>query len=302
VPTYRADLEYDGTRYRGWQVQENARSVAGELQRAIVAAGGDLRELGGSGRTDAGVHALSQTAHLRLGREVDAERLRLAINDALPPDIHVRLLLRAREPFHARHDALSRSYLYQIARQRTAFAKRFVWWVRRPLDTGRMVAAARGFVGRHDFRWFCEAPARQAGTLVVVDGVELAERGDLILIRFTASHYLWKMVRRIVGTLVRVGAGELAVEAPASWLADEVVNDPGTARWTAPPSGLFLERVVYPGEPPPAPLEPAFGLGPVSIAPEVLWLGSDRPRPRSPERGSGPRRPRDQSPKRPGRR
>lgn len=278
MPTYRADIEYEGTRYRGWQVQQNARTVAGELQRAIAAAGGRLRELGGSGRTDAGVHALGQTAHMRLEREVDAERIRAAINEELPADIHVSSLLRAHDRFHARHDAVSRTYLYQIARRRTALGKRFVWWVRQPLDVGRVAAAADTLTGRHDFRWFCEAPTQQASTVVLVDSVQVAEAGDLLLVRTTASHFLWKMVRRVVGTLVRVGTGEIQPAELAAWLEPRAADDPGVARWTAPPSGLFLERVAYPGEPPPGPLRPAVPVEAPRVAPGEVWLGPAGPR------------------------
>ncbi len=160
MPTYRMTLEYEGTRYHGWQEQKNARSVSGELRRAIEEAGGTVRELGGSGRTDAGVHALAQVAHLRLARQVDPEPFRRAVNDRLPPDVHILSLAAAADRFHSRHDAVSRSYLYQISRRRTALAKRFVWWVKRPLDEGRMAEAAALLEGRHDFRLFCERPGR----------------------------------------------------------------------------------------------------------------------------------------------
>lgn len=284
MPTYRTEIEYEGTRYSGWQVQPNARTIAGELQRAIEAAGSQLRELGGSGRTDAGVHALGQTAHVRLAREVHAERFRLAVNEALPADIHVGSFLRARDGFHARHDAATRSYLYQIARRRTALAKRFVWWVRRPLDSARMAAAASSLAGRHDFRRFCEASSRPASTVVLVESVEIAEAGDLLLIRIAASHFLWKMVRRLVGALVRVGSGETRSAELAAWLEPGGSNDPGIARWTAPPSGLFLERVVYPGEPPLGPIRPAVPVDSCLPRRGEIWLGPAEPPGREPRR------------------
>ena len=236
--------------------------MAGELRRALVEAGVEPTELGGAGRTDAGVHALGQVAHLRLTGRVDPERLRREVNDRLPPDVHVLELAPAHPRFHARHDAVSRSYLYQLSRRRTAFAKRFVWWVRDPLDLGAIRRTAAILPGRHDFRRFCEAPAAQTSTLVEVAAVEVAEAGELVLLRFVASHFLWKMVRRLVGTLVRVGTGQLGEDAFAALLAGGgagrgeggggETDDP--ARWTAPPSGLFLERVVYPGDPPLGPL------------------------------------------------
>jgi tRNA pseudouridine38-40 synthase len=252
MPTYRLTLEYEGTRYHGWQEQKNARSVAGELRRAVDEAGGAVRELGGSGRTDAGVHALAQVAHLRLAGAVDPEPFRREVNDRLPADIHVLSLAPAPDRFHSRHDAVSRSYLYQISRRRTALAKRWVWWVKRPLDASRMAEAASLLAGKHDFRLFCERPAEQPSTLVVLESAEVATDGALILVRLSASHFLWKMVRRVVGTLVKIGAGELNIEEFEDLLA---AKKPGSgkglpAEWTAPPSGLFLEKVLYPGDSP----------------------------------------------------
>lgn len=250
VPTYRLDLEYEGTRYRGWQEQQNARSVAGELRRAVMQAGGDVVELGGAGRTDAGVHALHQVAHLRLRTAVDPRRFRLAINDALPHDVHVLLMRQAGDRFHARHDAVLRSYVYQISRRRTALAKRSVWWIKRPLDLTRVRQAATRLPGMHDFAAFCERPQDQTSTQVLVERAEVESAGALILIRLAASHFLWKMVRRVVGALVRVGSGELAEGEFEALVRGGAKGRGSTAAWTAPPSGLFLERVVYAGDPP----------------------------------------------------
>ncbi len=250
VPTYRLDLEYEGTRYRGWQEQQNARSVAGELKRAVVEAGGDIVELGGAGRTDAGVHALHQVAHLRLRTSIDPRRFRLAINDALPHDVHVLLIRHAGDRFHARHDAVLRSYVYQISRRRTALAKRSVWWIKRPLDLTRIRESATRIPGMHDFASFCERPQDQTSTQVLVERAEVAADGALILVRLAASHFLWKMVRRLVGALVRVGSGELTEAEFDALVRGGPTRDTVTAAWTAPPSGLFLERVVYAGDPP----------------------------------------------------
>lgn len=255
---YRLDLEYEGTRYRGWQEQKNARSVAGELRRALEEVVGAPVELGGAGRTDAGVHALEQVAHLKTAARLRPERLVHEVNDRLPADIHLLSVRGAAERFHARHTALSRSYLYQVSLRRTALAKRFVWWVRRPLELAAMSQAAAHVVGRHDFAAFCEKPDEQTSTLVVIEGCEVAREGDLVLIRIVASHFLWKMVRRLVGTLVEVGAGEIGPRDLERVLAG---GGTGTAarpaEWTAPPSGLFLERVIYPGDPALGPLRAA---------------------------------------------
>lgn len=251
--TYRLDLEYEGTRYRGWQIQHNATTVAGVLTRAFEEADAGLLELGGAGRTDAGVHALHQVAHARLRAPIDPARLRFELADRLPYDVVIRSLEPASPRFHARHDATSRAYLYQISRRRTAFGKRLVWWIRDALDAEAMQRAATAVAGRHDFARFCVAPAQQGSTLVEVESCELVEDGDLILVRIVASHFLWRMVRRVVGFLVEVGCGRLpagSLEAVLSGDAPDI--DP--AAFTAPPSGLFLERVSYEGDTPIGPI------------------------------------------------
>ena len=258
MPNYRIDLEYEGTRYRGWQEQQNARSVAGELKRALSDAGAEVAELGGAGRTDAGVHALQQVAHLRLRRAVDPEKLRVTVNDRLPADIHLLSLVRAPEKFHARHDAVMRSYLYQVSRRRTAMAKRGVWWVKRPLEARAIVEGAAILTGMHDFRNFCERPQDHPSTKVAVESVEVVESGALLLVRVAASHFLWKMVRRLVGTLVEIGAGTVSRTTLERLLEGGAPGSDSPAQWTAPPSGLFLERVLYAGDGALAPVAPAM--------------------------------------------
>ncbi len=249
MPTYRLTVEYEGTRYRGWQEQKNARTVAGELRLAIEGTIGEKKvELSGSGRTDAGVHALAQVAHLKTAGKLRREEVLRAVNDALPADIHLLALEPAGERFHARHTATSRSYLYQISRRRTALAKRFVWWVRRPLDVAAMRAGAALLAGRHDFARFCEKPLEQTSTVVVIERCEISTAGELILVRVVASHFLWKMVRRVVGSLVEVGGGALSLAELSALLDPAKPARHQPAETTAPPSGLFLERVLYPGD------------------------------------------------------
>ena len=239
-------LEYAGTRYSGWQVQQNARTVQGELDRAIREATGlDRFELYGSGRTDAGVHALAQVAHLEIEAPLAPDLLRRRVNDALPSDIVVVRADAAPRRFHARHDAVARSYLYQIARRKTAFAKPFVWWVKEPLDVDRMRAAAAAFVGFHDFRAFSDDDPSEKSTEVQVDLIELHEDEDLILVHVEGSHFLWKMVRRLVGVLVEVGRGGME---PSQLTGLFSGGSREIARLTAPASGLFLERVYYEGD------------------------------------------------------
>ena len=172
VPRFKLTIEYAGTRYSGWQKQTNARTVQGELERAIVAGLGEvLVDSQGSGRTDSGVHALAQVAHVDLVRAPAPEQLRRRINDGLPADIHVLDVAAVSRKFHARHSAVRRSYVYQIARRRTALAKPYVWWVKDPLDLAPMHAVAAGFVGRHDFRAFADDDPDEKSTVVVLDEV-----------------------------------------------------------------------------------------------------------------------------------
>jgi tRNA pseudouridine38-40 synthase len=252
VPRFKLTIEYLGTRYSGWQIQKNARTVQGEIDRVVrlVTKRHDF-ELYGSGRTDAGVHATGQVAHLDVSTSLTPPALLQRLNDELPPDINLLSATVVPHRFHARHDAVARRYIYQIARRRTAFHKATVWWVKDPIDLSRMREAARAFVGFRDFRYFAEtdgedeASGRPRSTDVKVDRVEVVESGGLVLIVVEGSHFLWKMVRRMVGVLVEVGRGRIDTDAAARYLAEE---SGVPARLTAPPSGLFLTRVFYAGE------------------------------------------------------
>src|SRR4051794_11060696 len=157
-------VEYAGTRYSGWQIQHNARTVQGEIDRAVrdVTGRRDF-ELYGSGRTDAGVHAAAQVAHLDVATSLAAPLLRTRLNEQLPADINILAAVVVPHRFHARHDAVARRYVYQIARRRTAFHKATVWWIKEPLDVERMRDAARAFLGLRDFQSFAERDDKEAG-------------------------------------------------------------------------------------------------------------------------------------------
>jgi tRNA pseudouridine38-40 synthase len=248
MPTYKLTIEYEGTRYSGWQAQGNTqKTVQGHLLRAASQVVGEV-DIGGAGRTDAGVHAAGQVAHLRTRKAVDPQQLVRKINDLLPHDIHILRAERASDKFHARHDAVSRIYLYQISTRRTAFAKPFVWWIKDTLDFKAMADAASSLAGRHDFSAFADKRlAADESRIVVVERADLGRADDLILFRIEASHYLWKMVRKIVSYLAEVGRGTVGGDV----LAQKEAWQP-----TAPPSGLFLERILYPRETFDRPLEP----------------------------------------------
>ncbi|HEY7055107.1 MAG TPA: tRNA pseudouridine(38-40) synthase TruA [Vicinamibacterales bacterium] len=243
---FKLVIEYAGGRYSGWQIQKNARTVQGEIDRAVRDAGGRREfELYGAGRTDAGVHALAQVAHLELYTTLSPETLRGRINAALPADIYVRTLDPVPHRFHARHDAVSRSYLYQIARRKSAFFKPYVWWIKEPLDPDAMRTAAAAFVGMRNFASFTADEPEEKSTRVLIESVQIAEQDALLLVRIQGSHFLWRMVRRIVGVLAAVGRGELTA-ADAAAMLDERSTVPAVL--TAPASGLFLEGVYYRGD------------------------------------------------------
>jgi tRNA pseudouridine38-40 synthase len=251
VVRFKLTIEYTGTRYSGWQIQKNARTIQGEIDRAVraVTGRGDF-ELYGAGRTDAGVHAVAQVAHLDVVTDVPPASLVRRINDELPADINVLAAAAVPHRFHARYDAVARRYVYQLARRRTAFAKAYVWWVKDPLDLTAMGEAAHAFVGMRDFRRLAEHEARDRSdqgaarsTTVLVERLEIVEDGDLVLVGIEGSHFLWKMVRRLTGVLVEIGRGRLD-PGSARRLVEEG-GAPAAAALTAPPSGLFLERVYY---------------------------------------------------------
>ncbi|HYR84566.1 MAG TPA: tRNA pseudouridine(38-40) synthase TruA [Terriglobia bacterium] len=249
MTTFKVIVEYDGTRYAGWQDQKNARTVMGELKKAAREVFGADVEMQGAGRTDAGVHALRQVMHVKTGSEPrhTVEVMRRRLNDLLPADIVILHVERTRTSFHARHDAVTRTYAYQISTRKQAFTKKYVWWVKEDLDLKAMAKAAAMLTGRHNFVCFCAEDPSKPGesTLVVVENAEIEIDEDVILFRIEASHFLWRMVRRIVGVLVKVGKGEVSEAEFRKLLEGQCDPKLDVAAWTAPASGLFLEHVRY---------------------------------------------------------
>ncbi len=253
IKSFKLTLEYDGTKYHGWQEQANARTIQGEIRKAAEDFFDDRVELGGAGRTDAGVHALAQVASLKIfprAKNFNArpQEILFALNDRLPADICLLDISPAHPNFHARYDAISRSYLYQISPRKSAFAKKHVWWVKDRLDVAAMQRAATMLEGRHDFAGLSKRdPSRPDDpTIVVVERADVTVNADLIMFQITASHYLWNMVRRIVGALVEVGRHNLSLPDFAIILQNKPHKTPII---TAPAAGLFLTKVLYPQAP-----------------------------------------------------
>jgi tRNA pseudouridine38-40 synthase len=261
VPTWKVTLEYDGTKYSGWQEQKNARTIMGELRKAAEDYFGAAVELQGSGRTDAGVHALAQVAHLRVKGSIsrNPNEILRALNERLPAAIAILEVTPAPNNFHARHDALTRTYLYQISLRKAAFSKRYVWWIKDNLDVTLMAKAAKMLVGKHNFICFRAADAARPdeSTIVVVESAEIGVDGDMLVFRIEASHFLWRMIRRVVGVLVKLGKGEITLEDFEQLLEGRRSTALDVAAWTAPASGLLLESVRYPNQPPTSASKPA---------------------------------------------
>jgi tRNA pseudouridine38-40 synthase len=243
---YKLTIEYEGTRYTGWQIQKGGKTIQGE----ILGACRDLFnteaiDLLGAGRTDGGVHAIGQIAHLGVETDLVPLKIKYGINDRLPPDICIINVEEAHHKFHARYDAHARSYIYQISRRRTAFGKKFVWWIKDNLDLSLMNEVAKNFPGLKDYISFTDEAGEQTSTKVEVFHAAVYDFGDLLIFHVVGSHFLWKQVRRMTGVIVEAGRGNLK---PADVASLFKVKSDIPAKFTAPPSGLFLEKVYYRNE------------------------------------------------------
>ncbi len=245
----RLVIEYDGTGYCGWQRQsgsaaEGAPSIQATLEAAIRDVAGGPEAVVGAGRTDAGVHACGQVAGFSTTSRIPADRLPAALNAHLPPDIRVLVAQEVPEGFHPRYDAVARTYRYDILNRPapSALFRLRAYHVPEPLDTGAMDRALAAFLGRHDFTAYQGVGSSPRTVICTVHGATWTRAGDRLSLTITADRFLRHMVRILVGTLVRVGAGRLPPEAPGEFLADADNRRTGP---TAPPHGLYLVRVEY---------------------------------------------------------
>jgi pseudouridylate synthase I len=224
-------------------MQKGGKSIQGEIMDACKELfENESLDVYGAGRTDGGVHAIRQVAHLEVDTDLPLLRIKYGINDRLPPDICIIDVEKAPDNFHARHDAVARSYIYQVSRRRTAFGKKYVWWIKDQLSVNNMNEAAKKFIGLKDYRNFTDSEQEQHSTKTEIIHAEVKEFGDMILIHIVGSHFLWKQVRRMTGVLVETGRGNLSPDDVSSFFKG-TTDIP--AKLTAPPSGLFLENVWY---------------------------------------------------------
>ena len=247
---YKLLLQYDGTDFHGWQIQEGHRTVQGELTRALSLIDGRIVNVHGSGRTDAGVHAEGQVASVEIERDITAGKLRAAINGNVERDVRVLSAETAADDFHARYSAIEKTYVYRIVNGPviSPFWWRYAHHDARPLDLEQMRKGAELFRGRHDWTAFSAAQSDVEDRVRTVTEIEVTERpdelsqGTLIEIRVSAEGFLRYMVRAMAGTLMALGRGELDHDSIGE--AIETGNRP-LAAVTAPACGLTLLRVSY---------------------------------------------------------
>ena len=240
-------IEYDGSAYAGWQQQSHAPSVQAELQRALAGVATHEVMLTAAGRTDAGVHALMQVAHFDTSSVRPEHAWSLGATAQSAADVTVLWAREVPEHFHARHAALSRTYVYLILNRpmRPALDRLRVCWVRRPVDANAMHVAAQSLIGEHDFTSFRAAECQSATPMRRVQSVTVERDGEIVEITVRANAFLHHMVRNIAGSLILVGAGERPVE----WLARALAGrDRTEAGPTAPPQGLYFAGVEYDAE------------------------------------------------------
>jgi tRNA pseudouridine38-40 synthase len=245
MPRYKLTIEYDGTPFVGWQMQENGRSVQQALAEAVAAFCGEEVAVHGAGRTDAGVHALGQVAHVDLSRDWPADTVRDAINQHLKPEpVAVLQTEEVAEDFDARFSATARHYLYRIIDRRaplTLEAGR-AWQVPVVLDAAAMDEAAKELLGRHDFTTFRAAECQAKSPVKTLDRLDVSREGALVLVRASARSFMHNQVRSMVGSLKLVGQGKWTRGDMAAALA---TRDRAACGPVAPPQGLYLVRVDY---------------------------------------------------------
>lgn len=245
MSNYRLKIQYDGTRYHGWQRQKTgADTIQGRMEQILSRIFQEPVEIDGAGRTDAGVHAKEQVANFHIRQEPDIQVLFGKLNEYLPEDIRILEVERAGERFHSRLNATGKIYEYHLLKKNCfdVFTRKYSWQMTKELDIRRMRQGAALLCGSHDFRGFCTKASKKKSTVRRVDRIEIRETEKDIFLRYEGNGFLYNMVRIITGTLVEIGAGEKEVSLISRILAE---GDRTLAGETAPARGLVLQKVKY---------------------------------------------------------
>lgn len=245
MKNYKIIIQYDGTRYKGWQVQKATEmTIQGKIQDVLTAMTGQEVEVIGSGRTDAGVHAYGQVANFHVPEHFDAQEILEYLNHYLPMDIAVLSIEEVEERFHARYQAVSKTYMYRIHTSNVpnVFERKYMYTYTEPLDMERMKKAASLMLGTHDFAAFCGNKKMKKSTVRTVTDITFVQTANEIAISYTGDGFLQNMIRIMTGTLIEVGNGTKESEDILRILASKTRENAG---YTVPPEGLILKEVVY---------------------------------------------------------
>lgn len=243
MANYKLTIEYDGTRYHGWERKRNLDTIQGKIEDVLTRMTGEAElNLIGAGRTDAGVHARGMVANIHLKTPIQPEELRSGLNRYLPEDIAVREVRQAADRFHARYNAAGKTYRYTCSLGKNVFQRRYVTRLEETPNVERMRRAAAFLMGQHDFRSFCGNPKMKKSTIRTIDRIDIERRGDLLTFTFHGDGFLQHMVRILVGTLIEVGCCRMEPEQMPDILAAQRRSEAGP---TAPAGGLTLMSVDY---------------------------------------------------------
>lgn len=242
---YRFKIQYDGTRYHGWQRQKNGSdTIQGRIEQVLSRQMGHPVEIDGAGRTDAGVHAREQVANVHLDYNGTTEELRECLNEYLPEDIRILEVEIAGERFHSRLNATGKVYEYRLCKKGCfdVFARKYQWQMEEVLDVARMKEAVGFLLGEHDFKGFCTKASRKKSTIRRLDAIDIEETESAVILRFSGNGFLYNMVRILTGTLVEIGTGTRGIST-----IEEILKrkERVLAGMTAPAKGLTLVRVKY---------------------------------------------------------
>lgn len=240
MPVIKGVCEYDGTNYSGWQKQKNSNSVQEEIENALSIILSEKISIVGSGRTDAGVHALNQVFHFKTDNQIDLINTQKSLNGILPPDIAVKSLAFEKEDFHSRYSAKKRTYLYLISKRKNVFYERFSWTIFGNLDFNKLVEIQNIFIGKKDFTSFCKAEEEVDNKICKVTYSRWFSKKDFLLYFISADRFIHGMVRGIVGLSIEFARGKLNFEE-----ANEIIETKRRCPLWAPSKGLILYKVEY---------------------------------------------------------